>query len=66
MENVVPKQTGVALIVQYLQVLHDKSELCPWKYSEAVKKDNDKVFSRVSKTNHINNEHFLRPVHTTK
>ena len=43
-----------------------QKELCPWKYSEAVNKNNDKVFSRVSKTNHINNEHFLRPVRTTK
>ena len=62
----VPKQTGVALIVHYLRVLHHKRELCPCKYSKAVKKNNDKVFSRVLKTNHVNNEHFLRPAHTTK
>ena len=28
-------------------MLHHKRELCPWKYSEAAKKNNDKVFSRV-------------------
>ena len=64
MENVVLKQTGVALIVQYLRVLDHKRELCPYKYSKAVKKNNDKVVSRVPKTNHVNNEHFLRPTHT--
>ena len=66
MENVVAKQTGVALIVPYLRELCDKNELCPCKYSKVVKKNNVKAFSRVSKTNHIHNEHFLRPAHTTK
>ena len=66
MENVVPKQTGVALIVPYLRVLCHKKELCPCKYSKVVKKNNVKAFSRVSKTNHVHNEHFLRPAHTTK
>ena len=36
-KNVVSKQTGVALMVQCLQVLHHKREQCPWEIFRSTK-----------------------------
>ena len=67
-ESVVPKQTGVAPTVQSSISTGASAQkgTMSLEIFRISKEKQRQSFFKSAKANHVNNEYFLRPVHTTK